>query len=191
MLYKPKYCCECGEKVERDGWKLWTNRRFCENCESEQQPAVWLPRLAAGAAIISALFGIGSFLPRGEKPLNVTTAQKLAAAVSPTPTLPPQKNPPALPAPATTAQNSALAAAAVSETKKSPANDLKSAQNPPLQASANSAEKQSAAAEAVYFCGARTKKGTPCSRRVKGGGRCWQHAGQNALLPSEKLLISR
>lgn len=24
-------------------------------------------------------------------------------------------------------------------------------------------------------CGARTKKGTPCKRKVVGGGRCWQH----------------
>lgn len=25
------------------------------------------------------------------------------------------------------------------------------------------------------ICGARTKSGRPCQRRVKGGGRCWQH----------------
>jgi len=40
--------------------------------------------------------------------------------------------------------------------------------------------------EAVYLCGARTKKGTPCSRRVHGPVRCWQHKGivkQNLLLP--------
>lgn len=24
-------------------------------------------------------------------------------------------------------------------------------------------------------CGARTKDGTPCKRKVSGGGRCWQH----------------
>lgn len=27
------------------------------------------------------------------------------------------------------------------------------------------------------MCGARTKKGTSCQRRVSGGGRCWQHGG--------------
>jgi len=31
--------------------------------------------------------------------------------------------------------------------------------------------------EKVYTCGARTKKGTPCSRRVQGPVRCWQHKG--------------
>lgn len=25
------------------------------------------------------------------------------------------------------------------------------------------------------LCGARTKKGSPCQRRVAGGGYCWQH----------------
>jgi hypothetical protein len=41
----------------------------------------------------------------------------------------------------------------------------------------------------VYICGARTKKGTPCSRRVHGPVRCWQHKGMPAMLPQEKLLI--
>ena len=41
----------------------------------------------------------------------------------------------------------------------------------------------------VYMCGARTKKGTPCSRRVHGPVRCWQHKGAQALLPQDKLLV--
>jgi hypothetical protein len=43
--------------------------------------------------------------------------------------------------------------------------------------------------EAVYLCGARTKKGTPCSRRVHGPVRCWQHKGMPAMLPQEKLIV--
>ena len=43
--------------------------------------------------------------------------------------------------------------------------------------------------EPVYICGARTKKGTPCSRRVHGPVRCWQHKGMPGMLPPEKLLI--
>lgn len=46
-----------------------------------------------------------------------------------------------------------------------------------------------AVGEVVYLCGARTKKGTPCSRRVHGPVRCWQHKGMPAMLPQEKLLI--
>jgi len=46
-----------------------------------------------------------------------------------------------------------------------------------------------AANEEIYTCGARTKKGTPCSRRVHGPVRCWQHKGMPAMLPPEKLRI--
>lgn len=43
--------------------------------------------------------------------------------------------------------------------------------------------------EEVYTCGARTKKGAPCSRRVPGPVRCWQHLGLPAMLPQEQLRI--
>jgi len=44
-------------------------------------------------------------------------------------------------------------------------------------------------AEDVYICGAKTKKGTACSRRVHGPVRCWQHKGLPAMLPLDKLKI--
>jgi hypothetical protein len=43
--------------------------------------------------------------------------------------------------------------------------------------------------EAVYICGARTKKGTPCSRRVHQPARCWQHKGMPAMISAEKLVV--
>ena len=43
--------------------------------------------------------------------------------------------------------------------------------------------------EEVYLCGAQTKKGTPCSRRVHGPVRCWQHKGASAMVSPDKLLI--
>jgi hypothetical protein len=43
--------------------------------------------------------------------------------------------------------------------------------------------------DVIYTCGARTKKGTPCLRRVPAPVRCWQHKGMPAMLPQEKLLI--
>ena len=46
-----------------------------------------------------------------------------------------------------------------------------------------------AAEEMVYMCGARTRKGTPCSRRVHGPVRCWQHKGMRPMLAQEKLLM--
>ena len=45
--------------------------------------------------------------------------------------------------------------------------------------------------EATYICGARTKKGTPCRRRVHvAGERCYQHKGRTAMVALEKLVIS-
>ena len=44
--------------------------------------------------------------------------------------------------------------------------------------------------EEVYICGARTKKGTPCRRRVHfAGERCYQHKGMPAMVPIEKLVV--
>ena len=56
-------------------------------------------------------------------------------------------------------------------------------------ASANPPQTSPAPTEQLYICGARTKKGTPCSRRVHGPVRCWQHKGARAMLPQEKLLV--
>ena len=45
--------------------------------------------------------------------------------------------------------------------------------------------------DAVYICGARTQKGTPCRRRVHvAGERCFQHKGMAAMVPLEKLRIT-
>jgi hypothetical protein len=43
--------------------------------------------------------------------------------------------------------------------------------------------------EEIYTCGARTKKGSPCTRRVHGPVRCWQHLGLPAMLPQDQLRI--
>ena len=47
----------------------------------------------------------------------------------------------------------------------------------------------SQSADVIYMCGARTKRGTPCTRRVHGLVRCWQHKGMPAMLPPEKLIV--
>jgi len=56
--------------------------------------------------------------------------------------------------------------------------------------SSNSSDSQSITnEELIYICGARTKKGTPCSRRVHSPVRCWQHKGDQAMLPPDKLKV--
>ncbi|MBA3766439.1 MAG: hypothetical protein H0W99_05520 [Acidobacteria bacterium] len=51
------------------------------------------------------------------------------------------------------------------------------------------AERPTAPNEPISICGARTQKGTPCRRRVRGTGRCWQHKGLPAMLPPDKLTV--
>jgi hypothetical protein len=36
--------------------------------------------------------------------------------------------------------------------------------------------------EPLAVCGARTKSGRPCQRKVRGGGYCWQHRGKKAAV---------
>lgn len=71
---------------------------------------------------------------------------------------------------------SPLADVPLAPTTEAPAALLKQARDPDAE-------------EVVYTCGARTRKGTPCSRRVQAPVRCWQHKGMAAMLPQEKLII--
>ncbi len=69
------------------------------------------------------------------------------------------------------------------ETDKPPPN-AESTNSPPTQNS-----QATPGEELVYICGARTKKGTPCARRVHSAVRCWQHKGSPAILPTDKLMV--
>jgi len=59
----------------------------------------------------------------------------------------------------------------------------------PVSTQSPQSTQPAATIEDAYICGARTKKGTPCSRRVRGPVRCWQHKGAKAMLPVEKLIL--
>jgi len=64
------------------------------------------------------------------------------------------------------------------------------AANQPANFTAAAANQSANAAEEVYLCGARTRKGTPCRRRVHAAGeRCFQHQGLPAMVPLEKLVV--
>jgi hypothetical protein len=135
--YRPNFCCECGRKVVRLRWFLWTSRKFCDKCFRPFVKSHWL----RPSVMLLALFLCGVVTGRGCRhappPLIIERT--------------------ATPATQTTA--------------------------------ATSAPQPSPVLEQTYTCGARTKKGTPCSRRVHGPVRCWQHKGAKAMLPPEKLLV--
>ncbi len=187
MLYKPNYCCNCGVKIERVDWNIMTSRRFCEVCEIEFKGNELLPKFGAAFLLLFGIFGAGSFLTRGEKPLEIRTSpmvsterrepeiQKAAASNQ------------AVITPANTVGSSMPAAALISKTPVPPAYI-----SPKTVLKPSGSEAAAGEETPTYFCGAATKKGTPCSRRVKiAGKRCWQHDGQPAMLPPDKLIVSR
>ena len=83
------------------------------------------------------------------------------------------------------------ATAALSELPVKP-NQTSVSATPAVKANANADADVLTADDAVYICGARTKKGTPCQRRVHAAGeRCFQHKGMPSSLPLSKLVIKR
>lgn len=179
MFYKPKFCCQCAERIDSAERKLWTSRRFCELCATEFGMHDWLPRIIIGMSVLFGLFGIGNYLQPSEKQSPIAPRQLAVANVK-------SHEPPKSAAQVSTGsgvRQTAPTDDSVSQVNAfaPPKSDLK------IEKAAASPE----SAEKVYFCGAPTQKGTMCSRRMKKGGRCWQHEGQAAMLPKEKLLAAR
>jgi hypothetical protein len=136
-LYRPNFCSQCGAKIVRLTWRLWTSRSFCSSCARQFQYVSWLKRSLAGLLLISSGTVIGRALKSSPPPIVI---QRTAAV-------------------ATAGQDSEAPSAA------------------------------KVTVDDTYLCGARTKKGTPCSRRVHGPTRCWQHKGLPSMLPVEKLKV--
>ena len=153
-MYKPNFCAECGAKLLRLRWHLWTSRRFCNDCAHRLRKTRFIPVSFAALTLVSA----GYFAGQARRP-------------APPPLI-------------------------IERRSDSPLNDKepgRSLRTATTESGVNSTEPQNssppAVEEVVYLCGARTKKGTPCSRRVHGPVRCWQHKGMPAMLPQEKLLV--
>ncbi len=174
MRYQPNFCNNCGEKIERPTPFVTDSTRFCDVCKDDFVPLRAAPFVFAALMAVFGVFGLGSYLQRGgEKVVNVSSKQFAAN-------------------PSGAVKNPANSAAVSSKTNAAPTaptvNNQTSAPTPNPTVKPPRPEKPNPPAdEAVYFCGAPTKKGAPCSRRVRGGGRCWQHKGQTAMLGDEKL----
>ena len=162
-MYKPNFCAECGGRVVRLRWRVWTSRRFCAACDKRFRRGRVMRPLAVCVALTGAGFVGGRAMRDAPPPLVI---ERGAA------------NSPALPSqtPAAGKQNSASAANLDAGARV-------------YGADGTERERPTEAAEIVSVCGARTKRGTPCSRRVRGTGRCWQHRGRPAILPAAKLIV--
>ena len=187
MSYHPKFCCECREKIDRTVWRPWTSPRFCELCATDF--GVY-DKIRFGALISLALIsivGVGNMLRKPERELAISSNQLYSTSVNSNRQTSFSNNA-ADASNKSGVQNSALIKSAnVSEQSK---------QASPAESNSQASAKQNVAAptpveEKVYFCGAQTKKGAPCTRRVKKPERCWQHAGQPPMLPPQKLIAGR
>ena len=155
MLYRPNFCCHCGEKIARSKWLPWTSRRFCEFCQVEQMQHELLPKAFVVIALLIGSAGIISYL--GHTVPGESTASKAKARL--------RQGDVDNRAPERTANQ------AVVVEQPSPSNTDASTK---LQRAAP----PKSSTEPVIYCGALTQKGTPCTRRLKTKGRCWQHTGQ-------------
>lgn len=145
--YRPNFCCECGNKIVRLRWFVWTSRRFCDNCARAFAKSHWLRPAVAVVIFFGAAVSLGRGCRSAPPPLIIER-------------------------PVGPGVNSAVNSGTTSSAPNS-----------------TTANVTQPSPEQLYTCGARTKKGTPCSRRVHGPVRCWQHKGDKAILPQEKLRI--
>jgi hypothetical protein len=182
-VYKPNFCADCGERVLRERWRTWTSRRFCPACERRFQRG-WFAPFVFACALVASGFAVGRFMrpappplvfARGELPVPALLAKNLSGATSNATTVG-----------AATGETTDGASAPGDAARQT---DATNGDSSPAGLGVAGVEPPTDPNEVVSICGARTKKGTPCQRRVRGTGRCWQHRGMPAMLPPEKLII--
>jgi hypothetical protein len=177
-LYKPNFCVECGERVLRERWRVWTSRRYCASCEVRFRRG-WRAPLFLACALVLTGFAAGRWMRPAPPPLTIERgALPLPALIAKGTTVQPN---------GATKPSDADDATTGGATVNGVTNGVGDATRAGLGVAAE--ELPTDPNEVVSICGARTKKGTPCQRRVRGTGRCYQHRGLPAMLPPEKLIV--
>ncbi|MDQ3255161.1 MAG: hypothetical protein M3R15_14885 [Acidobacteriota bacterium] len=165
MMYRPNFCAECGSRIERVRWHPWTSRRFCVACGGRFGRARFTSLLLACVALSTAGYIVGRTGRVDTLPLVI---ERRAGG------------------------GSALLSGEVSQTLDGGPHGTKTFDAGDRRDTIPAGTKNdfpTDSRETVSICGARTQKGKPCSRRVRGAGRCWQHSGKSAMLPPEKLIV--
>jgi hypothetical protein len=165
-MYKPNFCSECGSGIERARWHFWTSRQFCADCAKRFRRARFSAPVIAGTTLFVIGLAAGRAARPPAPPLIVERGQ--LAAVS---------------APATKSEGQTKGAELDKDAPTEPKPE------PTYGVDGTATERPTDPEETISLCGARTQKGTPCQRRVRGTGRCWQHKGMPAMLPPGKLII--
>ena len=137
-MYRPNFCCECGERVARARRRVWTSRRFCDACGRRFMRKRFAVPLALSATLACACFMLG----RATKPApSAAVFERNALDLTRLP---------------------ALDSARTRETRRDAQTSSAPAKPEPAYGPDGTAnERPTDPAEVVYICGARTKKGTP------------------------------
>ena len=142
MFYQPKFCSECGEKIVRAEWKFWHSRQFCDLCSTKHQlfdasgrfSILLVPVMIVG-------FAATIFVPgKGENHLESSAPPVRGFVAEGRPKEPEPKSP-------ASSQTDLELEPQTQEVLVNGSNRGAVSKNPP--------------SEAVYFCGAPTKKGKP------------------------------
>lgn len=159
-MYRPNFCAECGERLARSGWRLWVEGWAGPSMCVDCSRRLGRRGFVRPIAIIS-IAAISAFaFGRYLRPAPPPLIISRAAN-SPLPDLPVN----------------------LSDNRTTARQEIGAA-------SQNAAALSQSADGPAYICGARTKKGTPCHRRVHAAGeRCFQHKGMPAILPLDKLEV--
>ncbi|MBK6751748.1 MAG: hypothetical protein KA956_11940 [Pyrinomonadaceae bacterium] len=173
MLFRPSFCSNCGEKIDRADWHIWTSRRFCDLCVTEMPVYEYGPKIVVAIGIFASVVGFGSYLSNESRNAEPVIARQRKIENSNI----------AIKSEPVTSSSVSSSATNVDKPTALQQPDLRSL------AALPAAKPNMPADETQYFCGAQTKKGTPCSRRVKGNVRCYQHQGMAAMLSGNKLKI--
>jgi hypothetical protein len=162
-MYRPNFCAECGERLARRDWRAWVN--------------VWTGAWAGASWCDDCARRLGKYgFTRRTVIISIiaVSAFVLGRYLRPAP-------PPLV---ISRAANSPLSDLPVNF------NDHTRPTNGKESDSTSQADAGVDREDAAYICGARTRKGTPCRRRVHTAGeRCFQHKGMPAILPLEKLEV--
>ena len=166
MFYRPNFCCSCGEKIERVEWTIFSSRKFCDLCQTEFRARDLGPKIFAAVvltvfvAVVSSVFRPAQSSPKVISQETLTSSSWVNSR----------------------AEGNFNTTSNHSEQSQTGANiNAATVAVPPANPSKPAAVAK--AAEPIYYCGASTKKGTPCSRRVKRPGeRCWQHQGMPSVM---------
>jgi hypothetical protein len=164
-MYQPNFCPECGERIERARRHLWPSRPFCKACATRLRNARAALPLLAGAVLFTLGLGAGRVVRTSDTPPLVIERRQLSKT------------------PAQAATTLPPAASLQTENPRAPAS------REAKPAATSNGQPALDTQETVSICGALTKKGAPCQRRVRGTGRCWQHKDQPAVIPLEERIV--